>query len=658
MIDNLPGDVYWKDKEGVWVGLNKRCAHSLQRMGFINDAVDSEVIGKTDHQIFSKTTADEYKKNDQDVMTHGTEITIEEKTCLPTGEEITLLSTKKPMLDKDGNVIGIMGNTIDITYLKKIESELIEAKNAAEAGNRAKDEFIRNMSHDIRTPLAGIIGMSSILENEAVTLEEKEHAHMVNISGEQLLTLLNSVLDIIATGSQKENEVNKSPVKIRALIQNIAALELPTIKLKNLDLKITLAEDLPEIIETDEIKIHRILLNLLGNAVKFTEKGGIEIGARFITKEHRIECTIKDTGSGITEKDKEKIFKKFFRGTSSYQGIYAGHGVGLHIVKKYIQLLKGKITVESTPNRGTVFTVFIPVKVIKHAAITPISAFPVSTSTTIENSFVDSGIQILLIEDNAIALRTAENILNKLSIGFTSASTGTTAIELFKNNRFHLVLSDIGLPDISGLDVTRQFRKIEREHKRTKVPVIGLTAHSIMDTEHEALESGMNQVISKPLRPDHIKDLIKKYELHVVNKTVDDKKTPSPQSTARDLPLNNNELFEIEQFALFDEKLGVSSCGGLESLRELLKMLITSELPIDSQKMRHAFNQQNFTEVEKLAHKIKGGAMYIGTTRMKFACQYLERYWKSGERELFEDLYHQAIRVIDETISYITRWLK
>ena len=579
----------------------------------------------------------------------------------PNGEIRWIKDSGFPLINNEGVCYGVTGVAIDVTDEYQKAEALKAAKEAAEAANRAKDEFIRNMSHDIRTPLSGIIGMSSILEKEALTLKEKEHAHMVNISGEQLLTLLNSVLDIIATGNHKENEINQSPVKLRTLIQSIVDLELPTIKLKNLDLRIRLADDLPEIIETDEIKIHRILLNILGNAVKFTEQGYIEIGAKWIrhkTRADQIEVTIRDTGSGITKDDKEKIFKKFFRGTSTYQSIYAGHGVGLHIVKKYIQLLKGKITVESLPNEGTAFTVLIPVKVIEPASSTPISDLPVSLPTTTENNnVVNSGIHILLIEDNAIALKTAENILNQLNIGFQSASNGTRAIELFKNNRFHLVLSDIGLPDISGLQITRQIRAIERESKRMKVPVIGLTAHSIMSTEKEAIESGMNQVISKPLRPEHVQDLIKKYKLDGMNKEILSKETP-PTLSAGDLPVNNNELFELEQFALFDEELGIQGCGGIDSLRELLEMLVTSELPLDRQKIQEAYKQQQVADIEKLAHKIKSGAVYLGTTRMKLACQYLESYLKSQDRELVEPLYHQAMKVIDETIAFITQWLK
>ncbi|RUR20710.1 PAS domain-containing hybrid sensor histidine kinase/response regulator [Legionella sp. km535] len=580
----------------------------------------------------------------------------------PNGEVRWIKDSGFPLIDDEGVCYGVTGVAIDVTDEYKSTAKLKIARDTAEAANRAKDEFIRNMSHDIRTPLSGIIGMSSILEKEAQTLEEKELAHMVNISGERLLTLLNSVLDVIASGSQSENKVDKSLVCIQNLIHNIVELELPSIKLKNLGLLVTLADDLPELIETDAVKIHRILLNLLSNAVKFTEQGYIEIGAKLGNKNKTmqwVDLFIKDSGAGITEKDQKNMFKKFYRGTSSYQGIYSGHGVGLYIVKKYIQLLKGKITVESKPNEGAIFKISIPVKVIQQKSATSNSpTLSISEDTTFYESA--SALQVLLIEDNAIALKTAENILNSMGIGFQSAPNGAKAIELFSKEEFQLVLSDIGLPDISGIHLARHFRFMEKTLEKQPIPIIGLTAHSEQETRQEALQAGMNLVLNKPIRPEQVTDLIKKYNLQPDHKTtsISSPEIINIKTTKYDLPDHDNEMFQIEQFALFDEEEGIKNSGGLDALKDLLELLINSELPSDYKKMKDAFEHNNYPEVERCAHKIKGGAVYIGTTRMKFACQYLERYWKSGERKLFKQLYHQAISTIEETIIYIEGWLQ
>ncbi|KTD01562.1 sensory box histidine kinase/response regulator [Legionella geestiana] len=648
LIGNFPGDVYWKNTEGVWIGLNKRCAESLYRMGFIKNAAESEVIGKTDHQIFNKETADGYQKNDMLVIANKTEITIEEKTLLLTGEEITLLSTKKPLFDENGQVIGIMGNTIDITYLKKIESELLEAKNAADASSRAKDEFIRNMSHDIRTPLSGIIGMSSILEKEALTVDEKDHAHMINVSGEQLLSLLNSVLDIVASGKQADHHIERSPFNIRELLEDIANLERPSIQMKNIELRLMVSDDLPAVIESDKVKIHRILLNLIGNAIKFTENGFIEIGARITdtkSQSPRMEFSIRDSGIGICDEDKEKIFKKFFRGTASYQGVYAGHGVGLHIVKRYIQLLKGEIHLESQPGAGTCFTVSIPVKVIEAA---PLASSRPKPEKRNEVSATGSTVNVLLIEDNVIALKTAENILRQMGMTFKSASTGADALQRFKAEHFDLVLTDIGLPDIQGTDVAREIRHFEQDSGKVPVPLVGLTAHSHPQTLKDALDAGMNEVLTKPIRHETLKVVLCRYHLE-----------SKPRGTAHnETPKDHHHLFDMTQYPLLDVEDGKRVLGSEEELVNMLQFLLEKSLPDDCARMKAAHASNDWEKTQRLAHKIKGGAVYTGTIRLKMACQYLEQSQKSDQLNLLQPLYEQALRVVDETFHYVGNWLE
>ncbi|CAM3044338.1 sensory box histidine kinase/response regulator [Legionella steigerwaltii] len=647
LLDALPGDIYWKDLNGVWSGLNQRCVESLLHMKFINEGNENEVIGKTDHELFSKQSADLFRANDLEVIEKNVELSREEKTLLPSGDEVILLSTKKPLLDKSGKTVGIVGNTIDITYLKKIETELKKAKDKAEAANRAKDEFIRHMSHDIRTPLSGIIGMSQILEQEAQNTQEKEHAHMINISAEHLLALLNGVLDIIAAGSQQENVINESVCNVHELIRSIADLEFPTITLKKLNLLVSIDINTPEWITTDVVKLHRILLNLLGNAVKFTEKGFVEIGVKPKSHGHgkmSLEFFVKDTGPGIKPKDKNKIFKRFYRATPADQGIYSGHGVGLHIVKRYTQLLKGQIRVDSILHAGTTFTLTIPVLLAeksenKHQpAPSPITV----KKDTLE---VSNSPFVLLVEDNAIALKMIENHLQQHGIRFLSASTGSKALELFQSHTFDWIISDIGLPDITGIQLAKQFRLYEQNHNRPHTPIIGLTAHAAADVENECLQAGMNRVITKPLRSNILEEFLEHYYSNA-------------NLQAYDLSSTKFEaMLPINEYPLFDLTHGVNNLGSETALKKILPLFI-EENAKDLVKTTQAWEKQDLIEIHKITHKMKSSALYCGTIRMRHACEALEQHFQHHPKIYPQALYQQFLQVHQETIAAVQDWIR
>ena len=366
LVDNLPGDIYWKDKNGIWAGMNKRCILSLKQMGVIaNNTTTADIIGKTDYQIFSKRTAHGYRKNDLEVMKREMELSIQEITHLSSGEEVTLLSTKIPLRDAKKNVVGIVGNTINISHLKKIETELKTAKASAESANQAKDIFIQNMSHDIRTPLTGMIILSDLLEQKLQNPEEKECANLISASSQQLLTLLNNILDL--TKNEHDQQVKISTFSINKILNDIRDLEQPSARAKNLALIINTAPSLPDLITSDYVKIHRIILNILGNALKFTEQGSIIISANAIdfSDQHCIlELIISDTGIGIAPDQKDKIFDRFFKVSPSSDGLFQGYGVGLNIVQQNIRLLNGHIKLDSEPGVGTSFTMSIPVKIV------------------------------------------------------------------------------------------------------------------------------------------------------------------------------------------------------------------------------------------------------------------------------------------------------
>lgn len=642
ILSLMPGHVYWLDKNNTYLGCNNEQAKDAG----LSSRLD--IVNKTNAELPWHDQAEKLDKINREVMMTGERQTATEFAEMVDGEKI-FFSQKVPLKNKKNEIIGLLGISVDITELTKTQEQLARAKEEAEAANLAKDVFIRNMSHDIRTPLSGIIGISSILEQEAHTHEEKENAHMINVSGEQLLSLLNSVLDMIATGSQKENQMNQSIFSPQELIQAVAELEQPTITYKNLELRLNLDTNLPQHIKSDQIKIHRILLNLLGNAVKFTETGYIEIGAAMSGKlrkdKQRIVFYIKDTGPGINPEDQNKIFNKFFRGTASYQGIYSGHGVGLHIVKRYTKLLNGTIQLESTPGKGTTFSVSIPVKVVTESAPLPSKHQESSAKPDVNDEKIPA-IKVLLIEDNPAALKMAEKLLERMGLMFKSAKNGAKAIELFKKESFDLVLSDLGLPDQSGTDVARQLRHFEKSSKKTPVPIIGLSAHSLHDIDSECIAAGMNQMLTKPIRQTMIQELLNQYQ---INKTI----SINPK-TSHTTPAHSDESANLP---LLDEALAVSYLGSKEDVGELINIMLNESMVETIKMISQHFETESWEEFKKAVHKFKSSCMYCATTKLLHHTKTLESLADSQDNDSIRQEYERFMSCVELTREHLQNWL-
>ncbi|STX29689.1 sensory box histidine kinase/response regulator [Legionella beliardensis] len=644
LINHLPHAIFWKDCNLIFRGCNKIFA---EKLGF---SEPKDIIGKTDFDVLPEEAAVKYRSDDRFVIESGkAKLDYEETFIQPNGAKRTVLVSKVPFYDNKNQIVGILGIYNDITQRKKQEELLKEAKKTSEAAIRAKDEFIRNMSHDIRTPLSGIIGMSNLLEQEAHTQEQKEYAHMVNFSSEQLLVLLNSVLDIVATESESENHIKISTFNIYELIQHIYKLELPAIKVKGLNLKITIDKGVPKFIQTDQIKLHRILLNLIGNAVKFTNEGSIEIIVclkKQIENISKLTFKIRDTGIGIKPEDKQKIFTRFYRANPSAQGLYSGYGIGLHIVKKYTKLLKGRIAVESQVGQGTTVSITIPVLTTELDKIAETKAI---SEKKLENhlmniTFNNLKPSILIVEDNAIALKAAETILKQANCLFYSARNGARAIELFREKTFDLLLLDVGLPDIYGNELTKIFRGIEKEENRVPTPIVGLTAYSPANTEAMLLKAGMNKVITKPFRLVALNELLATF---VEPKLTQANKAPEEQMSL---------LGKVDQYCLIDIEQGVNTIGSIEALPDLLQMLI-DETPIHVSELEEAWNTQNLSQVNKLIHKMKSSALCCGATQMQHACQLLEQHLNHLTEEERDKAYQQFIVIVKRTIIEIKSWL-
>lgn len=494
----LPGHVYWLDKNNIYLGCNNLQA---QHAG-LESRMD--IVNKVNSDLPWKEQARQLDRVNKEIMRTGISLTTTETAQMTNGNNI-YLSEKVPLRNKYNEIIGLVGISVDITELKRTQQELIQAKNIAESANRAKSEFIANMSHDIRTPLTGIIGMANLLLTSSHE-NQPEIAAMIAQSGELLLSLLNNILEL----TLEENVSNKhlSSFDLKKLIHSVCKLEQPALSLKQLQLHLNLPDE-PVWICSDQRKIHRILLNLMGNAVKFTEQGEISIQLSTLAMEAPdmlLKIDLQDTGAGIPEKYLPEIFEKFYRVHPSWKGIYQGQGLGLHIVKKYIDELQGTITVASTLGSGTSISLILPVQATEAEAEPEL---PIHHPTLVSKTSL-SNLSVLVVEDNLVALKVAENIVKKITGNCQTAITAEDALKIYRQTPdLQLIITDIGLPGLSGNDLARAIRKEEQADKRPPIAIIGLTAHLSEQTRNEAFSCGMNDLSSKPLTPAMLEQMIR-----------------------------------------------------------------------------------------------------------------------------------------------------
>ncbi|MDF2867352.1 MAG: arcB 2 [Gammaproteobacteria bacterium] len=362
-LDNIlaciPEHLYWLDKNGVILGCNDKQA---QAFGASNrEAVIGKDIFDVGRELgWPAEMVSAIRQNDLMIMETKQPVVAEESGIFH-GEYKTYISYKNPLLDEKNEVMGIFGITVDITERKKMERELLKAKEKAELASQAKSEFLMNMSHDIRTPLNGILGFSQLLEAQEIDPTKKENLGYILQSTRRLIKLLNEILDTsyIEEGMPLEFiEFNS-----RDLFNDLAELMQSELRRKNLELVLEYGENVPTKLMGDKKRLDKILINLLSNAVKFTEAGTITISVSVLENTNtavNLKIAVKDMGIGIPQDKFEVIYDKFTRLTSSYRGVYLGSGLGLYIVKRFVNDLNGKLEVESELGKGSTFTCILP----------------------------------------------------------------------------------------------------------------------------------------------------------------------------------------------------------------------------------------------------------------------------------------------------------
>jgi PAS domain S-box-containing protein len=498
LIDNVPDFMYVKDVDSRFVLANASLA---TYMGAKNSA---DLLQKTDFDFYPQELAKKFFEGEQElVRSQQPMFNREEEVTGRTGNKLWMLTTKVPLFDKGGRVSGIAGVGRDITERQKIEKEAHRAKEAAEAASRAKSEFLANMSHEIRTPLNGVMGMTDLALDTELTSEQREYLETVKASSDSLLTVINDILDF--------SKIEAGKIDLEAVDFNLRdSLEstLKTLALradeKGLELLCEVAPEVPEIVCGDSTRLRQVVMNLVSNALKFTEQGEIAVKVQ-IESHDSPDCvlhfTVSDTGIGIPEEKRELIFAAFSQADSSTTRKYGGTGLGLTISTRLVEMMGGKIWVESEEHRGSQF---------HFTARLGAAHTKENKAGTIAPPEILRGVKVLVVDDNRTNRRILEGMLGRWEMKATSVEGGREALEQLSaartaNEPYGLILTDMHMPKMDGFTLVENIR---HSPELATATIMMLTSAGHRGDAARCQELGVAAYLLKPIRQSELREAI------------------------------------------------------------------------------------------------------------------------------------------------------
>ena len=597
-LDASPDLVFYRNEDKEFSGCNRA-------MELLTGKSEKQLVHLKPADVYSPEAAAKVIETDEKVFRHNVSLTYEQWLDYPDGRKACFEIRKVPYYDRVGKRHGLMGFGRDITERKRYQ-------DALERASRDKTTFISTISHELRTPLNGIVGLSRILLDTELTAEQEKYLKTIHVSAVTLGNIFNDIIDMDKMERRKV-QLDNQPVDFTSFLADLENLSALQAQQKGLRFNLEPTLPLPHQVITDGTRLRQILWNLISNAVKFTQQGQVTVRVRY-DEGDMLHFEVEDSGIGIPQDELDKIFAMYYQVKDSHGGKPAtGTGIGLAVSRRLAKNMGGDITVTSEQGKGSTFTLTI------HAP---------SVAEEVDDAFDEDdmplpALNVLLVEDIELNVIVARSVLEKLGNSVDVAMTGKAALEMFKPGEYDLVLLDIQLPDMTGLDISRELTK--RYPREDLPPLVALTANVLKDKQ-EYLNAGMDDVLSKPLSVPALTAMIKKFW----DTQDDEESTVTTEENSKSEALLDIPMLE-QYLELVGPKLITDGLAVFEKMMPGYVSVLESNLTAQDKK-----------GIVEEGHKIKGAAGSVGLRHLQQLGQQIQSpdlpAWDDNVGEWIEEM--------------------